>query len=149
VGPPFIFVLLIFLFFGAVFAAIGLLIMLVITKALKVKIGAKRILTIPATFLVLFFASTLVSRETRNGVTVTFFGPDEPTYVGEEITYGVPFAWISVFNTYDNATRPLSLIPYGFYIQAFLIDFVFWIVISAVIVNAIVIIRNRKRNHKE
>jgi len=144
-GPPFVIVIMIFLMFGALFAGIALVIMLLVAKLMKARIRAKRILMTAAAFFVLFFASTLVPRERQDGVTVTFFGGDWPTYIGQETTYGLPLAWTSTFNTYDNATKPISLIPHGFYIQAFLIDFVLWTVVAAISVNALVMIKNRGR----
>jgi len=147
-GPPFIFVIMIFLLFGVLFSGIALFIMWLVTKLVKARIGLRRILMTTATFFILFFASTLVPRERRDGVTVTFFGPDWPTYVGDETTYGFPLAWTSTFQTYDNATKPLFLIPYNFYIQAFLVNFTLWTVISAIAVNALIMIKNRRRSNR-
>jgi hypothetical protein len=147
-GPPFVIVIMIFIMFRALFAGIALVIMLLVAKLMKARIRAKRILITAAVFFVLFFASSLVPRERRDGVTVTFFGGDWPTYIGQETTYGLPLAWTSTFNTYDNATKPISLIPHGFYIQAFLIDFVLWTVVSAISVNALVMIKNKSRTSR-
>lgn len=145
-GPPFGFVLLLFLFFGAILAGIGVLIVFLISRALKVKLRTMTRLSVIGLFLFLLPVSTLWVRGRIDGVTVTYFGSDD-VYEGVELSYGSPLIFMGIFyaSNASNVNAAYSLFPHNFYIEAFLFDFIFWLVIATI--TLCIVEKNRSQRH--
>lgn len=146
-GPgPFV-VELFYLFFGAVFVGIGALVVFPIMKALKVKVTIKGIVFIIAMFFLFFLLSTVWVRERVEGVTLQFIG-DNTVYRGARLLRGLPLIYVGTFEPYDANATKLSLYPQTVVVQGVLVDFVFWIIVSTLLLCTVEKLRNRKKQVK-
>jgi hypothetical protein len=101
-APPGIEIILYAIYAGCFLAAaaIAYYIGRLMSKLLKIKVGATEIIVIAALFLLSFGASSLVRQQREDDQTIYFIGNPTP-YHGAWIYYGYPTIWYRMFEPYD------------------------------------------------
>jgi len=114
-------------------AAIAYYIGHLMSKLLKVRIGATEIIIIAALFLLSFWASSLVLQQREDDQTIYFWG-NPTSYHGAWLYYGFPTIWYRMFEPYDITQKHLFTTPSITNFVNFFIDLTFWMAIPVTLV---------------
>jgi hypothetical protein len=103
------------------------------SRLLKVRVGAKEITIIAALFLLLFGVSSRVLQLREDNQTIYFLGNPTP-YQGAWFYYGFPMVWYRMFEPYNVTQRHLFAIPSITNFLSFFVNLALWMVMPVTLV---------------